>query len=57
MIKFNWETLVLALAIFVLSVLLLYSLPSAGGAGVHLKQLVWLGLGLVVMGVVSWIDY
>ncbi len=57
MIKFNWETLVLALAISVLSVLLLYSLPSAGGAGVHLKQLVWLGLGLVVMGVVSWIDY
>ncbi len=57
MIKFDWETLVLALAIAGLSVLLLYSLPSAGRVGIHLKQLVWLGLGLLVMGIVSWIDY
>ncbi len=57
MIKFDWETLVLTLAITGLSVILLYSLLSAGGAGIHLKQLVWLGLGLLVMGVVSWIDY
>ncbi|WP_089939833.1 rod shape-determining protein RodA [Candidatus Entotheonella palauensis] len=57
MIKFDWETLVLALSITGLSVLLLYSLPSAGRVGIHLKQLVWLGLGLLAMGIVSWIDY
>jgi len=57
MIKFDWETLVFTLAITALSVLLLYSLPSAGRVGMHLKQLVWLGLGLLVMGIVSWIDY
>ncbi len=57
MIKFDWETLVLALAITGLSVLLLYSLPSAGRVGIHVKQLVWLGLGLLVMLTVSWIDY
>lgn len=57
MIEFDWETLVLALAIASLSVLLLYSLPSAGRVNVHLKQLLWLGLGLLAMGVVSWIDY
>lgn len=57
MLKFDWATLVLALAITGLSVLLLYSLPSAGRQGLHLKQLLWLGLGLLAMGMVSWIDY
>lgn len=57
MIKFDWETLVLALAIAALSVLLLYTLPSAGRVGLHVKQLIWLALGLLVMGIVSWVDY
>jgi rod shape determining protein RodA len=57
MIKFDWETSVLALTITGLSVLLLYSLPSAGRADLHLKQLLWLGLGLLVMGIVSCLDY
>ena len=57
MSKFDWVTLALALAITGLSVLLLYSLPSAARLGLHLKQLLWLGLGLLVMGMVSWIDY
>ena len=57
MIKFDWETLVLALAITGLSVLLLYSLPSARRVDLYLKQLLWLGLGLLVMGIVSCVDY
>lgn len=58
MIKFDWGTLVLSVAIVVLSVLLLYTLPVSGRAvGLHGKQLVWLGLGLFAMGLVLWIDY
>ena len=58
MIKFDWGTLVLSVAIVVLSVLLLYTLPSSGRAvGLHVKQLVWLGLSLLAMCVVAWMDY
>lgn len=57
MMKFDWETLVLALMIAGLGVVLLYSLSSAGRVGLHVKQLLWLGCGLLVMGTVSYIDY
>jgi rod shape determining protein RodA len=57
MIKFDWETLLLALTITGLSVLLLYSLPSATRVDLYLKQLLWLGLGLLIMSIVSCIDY
>jgi len=57
MIKFDWETLILALTITGLSVLLLYSLPYARRVDLYLKQLLWLGLGLLAMGIVSCIDY
>ena len=57
MIKFDWETLVFALAITGLSVMLLYSLPAAGRGNLHLKQLLWLAMGLIVMGVVCRLGY
>jgi len=57
LIKFDWETLALALAITGLSVLLLYSLPAADRGHLHLKQLLWLVMGLLVMGLVSSIGY
>lgn len=57
---FDWLTLVLALAIIALSIVLLDSATSErteGPAGMHLKQLVWTGIGLVSMFMVLCMDY
>lgn len=57
----DWGTLTLSLAIASLSLLLLYNIPSAGQAAaakdIALKQLLWLGCGLVAMGLVLLSDY
>ena len=57
----DWGTLTLALAIASLSLLLLYNTPSAGQAiaakDIALKQLLWLGFGLLAMGLVLLCDY
>ena len=57
----DWGTLILSLAIASLSLLLLYSTPSAGQATVAqdiaLKQLLWLGFGLGAMGLTLVSDY
>jgi len=57
---FDWSTLALSLAIIALSIVLLYSATSErteGPSGMHLKQLVWTGMGLVSMFAVLCIDY
>jgi rod shape determining protein RodA len=58
--NFDWGTLLFALAITALSVVVLYSATYERGdhlAGLHLKQLSWIGLGVVVMCVALCIDY
>ena len=57
---FDWGTLALSLAIIALSIVLLYSATSErteGPSGMHLKQLVWTGVGLVGMFIVLCVDY
>lgn len=57
---FDWVTLALSLAIIALSIVLLYSATSErtdGPSGMHLKQLVWTGVGLVSLLVVLCVDY
>jgi len=58
--NFDWGTLVLSLAIILLSIVLLYSATSErteGPSGMHLKQLVWAVIGLTSMIAVLCIDY
>jgi rod shape determining protein RodA len=58
--NFDWGTLVLTLAITALSVVLLYSTTYHGTdnlSDIYLKQLSWIGLGLICMFVVLCIDY
>ncbi|MGE3538225.1 MAG: rod shape-determining protein RodA [Candidatus Tectimicrobiota bacterium] len=57
---FDWITLLLALATITLSIVLLYSATSErteGPTGMHVKQLLWTGVGLVSMFVVLCVDY
>ena len=57
---FDWGTLALTLAIIALSIVLLYSATSErteGPSDMHLKQLVWAGVGLVSMFAVLCVDY
>ncbi len=60
-VNFDWGTLVLALTLTAWSLLLLYSAASSSQLrslqGIYLKQLSWLGLGLVVLCAVLWNDY
>lgn len=56
--NFDWGTLVLTLGLISFSLLLLYSTASHGRlAGIYLKQLSWLGLGLAVLSATLWCDY
>jgi rod shape determining protein RodA len=57
---FDWGTLAFSLAIVSLSIVLLYSATSErleGPSGMHLKQLVWVVIGLISMFAVLCIDY
>lgn len=60
-VNFDWGTLVLTGAIAALSLLLLYSAASSSSVvnlhGIYLKQLTWLGISAVVMGVALLCDY
>jgi rod shape determining protein RodA len=56
----DWVTLALSLTIVTLSVLLLYSTANSRAeylAGVHLKQLLWIGFALFVMLATLYPDY
>jgi rod shape determining protein RodA len=57
--NFDWGTLLFSLAISAFSVVLLYSVTygSDSLSSLHLKQLLWIGLGLGGMLVVLCIDY
>ena len=58
--NFDWGTLLFSLAIAALSVIVLYSATydrTDGLAGIYLKQLLWMGLGVVGMCAVLCIDY
>ncbi len=58
--NFDWGTLAFSLAIIALSIVLLYSATSErseGPSGMHVKQLLWTGMGLVSMFAVLCIDY
>lgn len=58
--NFDWGTLILALTIITLSIVLLYSATSdrtEGPSGVHLKQLMWTGMGLLSMFAMLCVDY
>jgi rod shape determining protein RodA len=58
--NFDWGTLLFALAITTLSVVLLYSATynrTDSLAGLYLRQLLWMGLGVISMCVVLCIDY
>jgi rod shape determining protein RodA len=60
MTNFDWGTLLLAVAITTWSIILLYSATyerTDNLAGIYLKQLWWMGLGVVGMCVVLCIDY
>jgi rod shape determining protein RodA len=57
---FDWGTFAFSLAIIALSIVLLYSATSErseGPSGMHVKQLLWTGMGLVSMFAVLCIDY
>lgn len=57
---FDWGTLTLALLILGVSIVLLYSATSErteGPSGMHIKQLVWAGMGLLCMLTILCIDY
>lgn len=57
---FDWITLAFALAICMLSVLLLYSAAHSRVeylADIHLKQLIWIGLSLLIMLAALYPDY
>jgi rod shape determining protein RodA len=56
----DWITLAFALAVVMLSVLLLYSAAHSHAeylAGIHMKQLSWLGVALLVMLAALYPDY
>ncbi len=58
--QFDWGTLLLTLAITGLSLLVLYSATTNRGnnlTGLHLKQLLWLGLACVCLVTVLCVDY
>jgi rod shape determining protein RodA len=58
--NFDWGTLAFSLAIVSVSIVLLYSATSErleGPSGMHLKQLVWVVIGLISMFAVLCIDY
>lgn len=58
--NFDWGTLAFSLAIITVSIVLLYSATSErteGPSGMHLKQLLWTGMGLLSMFAVLCIDY
>src|SRR5437870_9392945 len=58
--NFDLGTLAFSLAIISLSIILLYSATSErteGPSGMHLKQLLWTGMGLLSMFAVLCIDY
>ncbi len=58
--NFDWGTLVLTLAITATSVILLYSVTAHrtdGSASIYLKQLSWIGIGLICMFTVLLVDY
>jgi len=61
LIHFDWVLLFLVLLIALGGILNLYSaaqsLTSAGGKPLFMKQLYWLGVGLVFMGVTAAVDY
>ncbi|HYL67549.1 MAG TPA: rod shape-determining protein RodA [Candidatus Limnocylindria bacterium] len=55
---FDWALLAIVAAITGIGVLEIYSSTHASGmAGIHWKQLMWVGLGIVGMFVISRIDY
>ncbi|MBZ5528512.1 MAG: rod shape-determining protein RodA [Acidobacteriia bacterium] len=55
---YDWWLLTLIVAICTIGVLEIYSATHASGpAGLHMKQLRWIGLGAVMMLLVSRIDY
>lgn len=57
---FDWGTLVLALSILSLSIILLYSATSErtdGPSGMHVKQVVWAGIGVLCMLATLCMDY
>src|ERR1700679_4102610 len=55
---FDWTLLAIVAAINILGLLEIYSSTHASGmAGMQWKQLIWLGVGVVVMFVMSQIDY
>jgi len=58
--NFDWGTLAFSLAIVSLSIVLLYSATSErieGPSGMHVKQLMWVVIGLVSMFAVLCVDY
>ena len=55
---FDWTLLAIVAAINILGLLEIYSSTHASAmAGMQWKQLIWLGVGVVVMFVMSQIDY
>ncbi len=57
---FDWVTLAFTLLIIAFSIVLLYSATAErteGPSGMHMKQLVWAGMGLLVMFAVICVDY
>ncbi|MBM3222494.1 MAG: rod shape-determining protein RodA [Candidatus Tectomicrobia bacterium] len=57
---FDWGTLAISLAIIAVSMVLLYSATAErtdGPSGMHWKQLVWTGIGLLAMLAVLCVDY
>jgi rod shape determining protein RodA len=58
--NFDWLTLLFTLALTALSVIILYSATYERGealTGLHVRQLSWVGLGVMTMGVIVCIDY
>src|SRR6202522_4729733 len=55
---FAWTLLAIVAAINLLGLLEIYSSTHASAmSGMHWKQLIWLGVGVVVMFIMSQIDY
>lgn len=60
MANFDWMTVSLTLLIMAFSTVILYSATynrTAEAGGMHLKQLAWMGIGLVAMFTVLCLDY
>lgn len=57
---FDWTLLIFVLLICALGVVQIYSATNAGGskfAGMHIKQLYWIGAGLGVMLLMTFVNY